>query len=233
MQYEKARAVNTGTMNRGFRMDDNGKKVSLTKKDFAALAVEGGIASIPYIGGLVQTMYYGSKSEKRFKRIEEFYEDLNKTMKELKEKIPDQIPDVNSKDQLIGIFESINDEIEKARAQRKINLYKNLYKNCLLKINETSWDNEEYYLQILNQMTEIEIELLCQLMKNNNGKFFDNISCHSVPQELVAGSLNRLSDFGLLQKSILGIDMKETYNQHRIGYRISPLGKSFIHTTLS
>ena len=96
-------------------MDNSNEK--LTKKEYLELIVEGGIGAIPYIGGVVQSLYFGSKNEKRFKRIEKFYKNLNESLENIRDQIPEDVFNLENKDQLIGIFEGINDEVEKSKAQ--------------------------------------------------------------------------------------------------------------------
>ncbi|WP_368251214.1 hypothetical protein [Enterococcus sp. 2201sp1_2201st1_B8_2201SCRN_220225] len=211
-------------------MNDNNEK--LRKKDYFDLIVEGGIGAIPYIGGVVQSLYFGSKNEKRFRRVEKFYENLNEDLECIRDQIPEDVFNLENKDQLIGIFEGINDEIEKSKAQNKIEMYRNLYKNCLLRINNTSWDSEEYFLLVLNQLTSIEIQLLAYLMNRGNENFLGNISMVGYSQELIDGSLNRLADFGLLEKTIGSIVLGEIGKQN-MGYKISNLGIQFISSTLT
>lgn len=211
-------------------MNDNNEKLS--KKDYFDLIVEGGIGAIPYIGGVVQSLYFGSKNEKRFRRVEKFYEKLNEDLECIQDQIPEDVFNLENKDQLIGIFEGINDEIEKSKAQNKIEMYRNLYKNCLLRINNTSWDSEEYFLLVLNQLTSIEIQLLAYLMNRGNENFLGNISMIGYSQELIDGSLNRLADFGLLEKTIGSIVLGEIGKQN-MGYKISNLGIQFISSTLT
>ena len=40
------------------------------------LAIQTGLQLIPYVGGSLCTLYFGTKQEKRFKRIESFYREL-------------------------------------------------------------------------------------------------------------------------------------------------------------
>ncbi len=207
------------------------KSEELRFNDYKDLAIEAGIGLIPYIGGTIQSLYFGAKNEKRFKRIEKFYEKLNMSLESIRDQIPENVVSLDNKDQLIGIFEGINDEVEKSKSQNKIDMYKNLYKNCLLRINYASWDNEEYFLLVLNQLTSIEIQLLAYLMSQGTENFMGNISMAGYSQELIDGSLNRLSDFGLLEKTIGSIVLGDVGKQN-MGYKISNLGIQFISSTL-
>ena len=98
------------------------------------MAIEAGIGAIPIVGSPIQTIYFGRQNEKRFKRIERFYKELNDELEQIKQNIPEVFYPERDRDQLMGVMESINEDIEKARNQSKFNLYKNLYKNCILGI---------------------------------------------------------------------------------------------------
>lgn len=173
-------------------------------------------------------MYFGAKNEKRFKRLEQFYADLKVSLDFIKNQLPTSLDINQDKDQLIGIFESINDEVETARAQSKKNFYKNLYKNCILRSNQQIWNEEEYFVEILKNITNLEIMLLNFLSKKEQSAFTGNITAQGVPQELVDGSLSRLSDYGLLQKSIGSIVLSDNFGQQNMGYKITDLGFKFL-----
>jgi len=208
------------------------KEDKLSVSEYVNLAIEGGIGEIPYVGGVVQNLYFGAKNEKRFKRIENFYRELNQDLEQIKDSIPQDILTYDDKDQLIGILEGINDEIEKARAQQKINLYKNLYKNCILKINDDSWNNEEYFLSVLDKLTIIEVQLIAYFMEHQNDAL-GNVTMDGISQELVEGSLSHLSDYGLLEKNLISIQLGGNSGRQNIQYRISNLGKEFVLTTMA
>lgn len=205
--------------------DDN-----LTPKDYVNLAIEAGIGAIPIVGSPIQTIYFGRQNEKRFKRIERFYKELNDELEQIKQNIPEVFYPERDRDQLMGVMESINEDIEKARNQSKFNLYKNLYKNCILGINKLNWDREEYFVEILSQLTPIQIELIA-FLSNRGDVFSGNINYPGQPQELIDGSLNVLSDFGILDRKIDSIVLGNVGKQN-MGYRISSLGKEFIASTL-
>ncbi len=205
--------------------DDN-----LTPKDYLNLAIEAGIGAIPVVGSPIQTIYFGRQNEKRFKRIERFYKELNEELEQIKQNIPEVFYPERDRDQLMGVLESINEDIEKSRNQSKFNLYKNLYKNCILGINKLNWDREEYFVEILSQLTPIQIELIA-FLSSKGDVFSGSINYPGQPQELIDGSLNVLSDFGILDKKIDSIVLGNVGKQN-MGYRISSLGKEFIASTL-
>ena len=59
----------------------------LTDREKIELTVEAGLNAIPAIGGSLATLYFGTKQEKRFKRIENFYTDLKNDFEKFKEGI--------------------------------------------------------------------------------------------------------------------------------------------------
>lgn len=203
---------------------------NLTPKDYLGLAIEAGIGAIPVIGGPVQTLYFGRQNEKRFKRIEKFYESLNEDLSKTSSKIEEIENTHINRDQLMGILETINEEVEKARSQSKIDLFKNLYKNSLLKINNTTWDEEEYFVEILSRLTPLQINLIVFFIPNR--EFKGEITANGYDQEFVDGSLNILTDYGLLESTIASIELGEIGKQ-KMGYRLSSLGRKFVTQTLS
>ncbi|PHL05379.1 hypothetical protein CQR43_03550 [Enterococcus faecium] len=196
------------------------KHANLTFKDYRDAVIEAGIGLIPYVGGSIQTLYFGTKNEKRFKRIEYFYEQLANRMETLEEF------DLNGEnpEQLIGIIETIHDEIEKSKSHDKIVYFVNAYKNLLLGTKQHSRDIDELYVDILSKVTRIEIEILALYMRNPNERGIPQMV--GVDQMLILGSLNRLSDFGLLNRHLEGLTIGGDGGQNYT-YSLSNLGISF------
>lgn len=202
--------------------------LKLTPKDYADLAIEAGIGSIPYIGGALQTVYFGKQNEIRFKRIEKFYKELNDRLSKL-ESLPSKINE-ESKDQLVGIIETINIEVEKSKTKKKFNYFINAYKNLLLHSNKNNLDHEELYVDILSNISKIEIDLLAMYFQKKDS--VGRVSSTVIENSLVEGSMNSLANFGLvnkhLEKITIGGGGAEEYN-----YSISKLGINFCDYILS
>lgn len=207
-------------------MDNDDK---LTFKERLELVIEAGIASIPAVGSALQTLYYGSKNEKRFKRVENFYQDLSVEIATIKDQLPD-VYETEYSDEAIGILETINDEVEKAASQSKIQNYKKAYKNMLLKINEKHFDEEKYFVRMLSDLTEFELRIL--FISNQNvhrkvarGDFYDADKSNI---DFVDGNLNRLSDLGLLRITFGELLSGGNGSYIRKDYVVSDLGSRFI-----
>lgn len=178
------------------KRDDTVKNEKLSPSEKAELAVEAGIGLLPYVGGPLQTLYFGSKNEKRFKRIEKFYEQLNSRM-EILESF--DLGKENS-DQLIGIIETIHDEIEKSKSQEKMIYFVNAYKNLLLNSKQAKLDQEELYVDLLSSLSRLELEVLTMFFRMPNSRGIPKNDDYN--QNLLIASANRLADFGLLNKHL-------------------------------
>lgn len=202
----------------------------LSPSNYLNLVIESAIGEIPVIGGVVSSLYFGAQNEKRFKRIESFYEDLNTKMKQIEHLIPQNV-DSNSQDQLIGIIETIHSEIEKSKTKNKTIYFVNAYKNLLLSSNKSLLDTEELYVEILSSLTKIEIDLLA-LSFRNQSSVGRPTGVLDIDDNLAIGIMNRLSDFGLINKHleqiVIGGGGAETYI-----YSISNLGITFCRYILT
>ncbi|MGE7999705.1 hypothetical protein ACQKOF_13685 [Lysinibacillus sp. NPDC093190] len=99
----------------------------LTSKDKLQIAVETSLQLVPYIGSSLSTAYFSTKQEKRFKRIESFYEELSMQMNNLESTIC--AFDKHDEESLIAILERLNDEVEKESSFKKPNYFKNFFCN--------------------------------------------------------------------------------------------------------
>ena len=199
----------------------------LTPRDYVDLALEAGIGSIPAIGGPLATMYFGSKNEKRLKRIERFYQELNQKVDKLKEKIPEPQAGIN-RDQLMGVLESINDEMETARVQAKRDLFQHLYVNCLKGINQTTWDQEEFFETALSELNTNEIRILLFLHQKPINSSTGNIKAEGIAQELTDGYLFHLVNLGLVRRFLQGITIGNQSSGSEYRYQVTQLGRDFV-----
>lgn len=204
-------------------MDENND--NLTRRDYLNLVVEASIGAVPYVGGPLQTLYFGAQNEKRFKRIENFYEELSKKVSELGNLV---LGDRNN-DQLIGIIETIHDEIEKSKSADKIGYFVNSYKNLLLHSSNPSIDMDELFVNILSGLTKFEITILSFLFRNKGA--VGTLTMDGVDQIIITGCLSRLSDLGLVNKHLESLTFGGTGEQ-QYNYSISDIGISFCYYIL-
>lgn len=204
-------------------MEDNNE--NLSKKDHFDLIVEAGIGLLPYVGGPLQTLYFGSKNEKRFKRIEMFYKQLNSRMETLEQFDLGK----QNNEQLIGIIETIHDEIEKSKSQEKIVYFVNAYKNLLLNSKHASLDQEELFVDLLSSLSRLELEVLTMFFRMPNSRGIPRNDGYN--QNLLIASANRLADFGLLNKHLEGLTIGGLGEQNYT-FSITSFGISFCYYIL-
>jgi hypothetical protein len=201
--------------------DDNTK---LSASDYASLAVEAGIGMIPTIGGALQTAYFGAQNEKRFKRIERFYKEISEDMDKISPLI-ERLDEDKNHDQVIGIFETINEEIEKARSAKKKNYFKSLYEKCLMDINKDNWNQEDFFAQTLVSLSTTEIQLLVAVYEQTDGPS-QSVALKGAPDGVAAGALSRLADLGLVSRQLIGLSIGGT-GTSKYNYSLTALGDAF------
>lgn len=202
------------------------KDIKLTGKDKVDLAIEAGIGAIPVVGGPLQTLYFGAQNEKRFKRIEKFYNELNKELENMKSQIP-PIDSIPNKDDFLGILEDLNTEVEKSKSQSKIDYFKAFYKNTLLTSNSFSFDAHSFFLESLINLTNLELNILFFLRERGMANFTTGINMPGVSDELIIGSLNRLTNYGYLTSQVNSIAIGGPVSNSNKAYKINKLGMEF------
>ena len=78
----------------------------LTNSDKRDLVIQAGMQLVPYVGGSLSSLYFGAKQEKRFKRLESFYQEIAYEI----EKMKDSILSVDKQDPIAleAIIESLH-----------------------------------------------------------------------------------------------------------------------------
>lgn len=172
-------------------MADDGLKEA-EKRD---LAIQTGLQLIPYVGASLCTLYFGTKQEKRFKRIESFYAELATELKQVK----DAIPPVEKQDAtaLEAIMESLHDKVEKEPTAEKRQFFRNYFKHTLFQPVSGNFDEREYFLTALDEMSLLECELLA-IINGSAQKKVGSIQKPDTEQYAIVGAIRRLKARGFL-----------------------------------
>lgn len=202
------------------------KDIKLTGKEKVELAIEAGIGAIPVVGGPLQTLYFGAQNEKRFKRIESFYNNLNAELESIRNQIP-PIDSIPNKDEFLGILEDLNSEVEKAKSQSKIDYFKKFYINTLLSSNSLNFDLHSFFLEALVNLTNLELSILFFLNQIGTRDYSQGINIPGVSDDLINGSLNRLTDYGFLSSQLVNITIGGPSSRSNNAYKINELGMQF------
>lgn len=174
-------------------------KDKLTIGDEINIAVQSGLQLIPYVGGAISTAYFGRKQEKAFKRVERLYSELASELSTIKT----QIVPIESQDEdgLISLIEQVNDKVENEHQEIKFQSYKKFMKNILTDpVNSSNYDKRKTFLDIIEHISIIELEILVFLYKNFGVTTqVKNISKPGVNQYAIVGAINKLKSYGFLR----------------------------------
>lgn len=195
----------------------------LTSKEKIEIAVQSGLQLIPYVGGSVATAYFATKQEKRFKRIELFYQELALEMEKLEQTLISFTE--HDEESLISLIDRLNDQIEKESSKEKRRLFKTFFIHMLQTPTvESNYDERRTLLDSLASLTLLEFQVLLSFSdyKEQVQKFIDEIE-----SDLYAVATSRLETLGLLQASFTSTTMLGQSPVHKHIF-ISDFGIRFI-----
>ncbi|MBV7507263.1 hypothetical protein KW850_18535 [Bacillus sp. sid0103] len=186
-------------------MDDK-----LNWKDKLNLTVETGLQLVPYVGGALATAYFGTKQEKRFKRLETFYQEFSHRIEQLQL----QLPPVESHDQdkLIALIEELNAKVENEITEQKRAYLKKYLYNILSSPTNENFDERRFFLDTLSSMTLLECEILTFLYHQNQPVKVGTITKPGLVQYAIVGAIGRLKMYGFLRTSTQDLQVGDVDN---------------------
>lgn len=190
------------------------------------IVLEAVVQGIPYIGGPLATLYFSQKQEKRFRRLERFYQEIKDEMAKWQRC---DVPDisVHNPQELAAIIECINDAVESEHLEFKRKLYKQYFTKTLLYPVNGNFDERKLFLDILGALTPLQVQLILFLSHQSAPIQGSSISVSGVESSVVAGSLAQLRNFGLIQGELNSIVFAPGGNQIHEMFSISKLGQRF------
>lgn len=199
----------------------------LTTKEKFDLTVEAGLQLIPVVGGPLSTAYFGTKNEKRFKRIESFYEEFSSYIRD-----PEQLFNAfteHDEDALIAIIERLNEKIESEVLEEKRSFFKSFLKQSLTSpTTKVNFDERRFFIDTLAQMTLLECELTTYLAQNNGQVLVGSIEKPGIDQSVILGTVGRLKNYGFIsafqQSMTIGGNADNALNE---GIGLNNFGKRF------
>ena len=136
--------------------------------------IEAAVQAIPYVGAPLATLYFGNKQEKRFRRLEKFYEELKEEMS----KSPNVYKDItqHNPEELSAIIEELNEKVESEHLEFKRNLYKTYFKKTMIKPVNGNFDERKLFLDIFSAVTPLQIEIIVLLATQSSAVTSNTIS---------------------------------------------------------
>ena len=191
------------------------------KQDYD-IVINGAMQLIPYVGSSLATLYFGRKQEKRFKKLEQTIKELAQELQGIK------LPSIklHNQEELLSLVEQLNDKIENEYIEQKRLLYKNFYKKILISPNINNYDERKMFLDILEKLTPLQLELLTYLIQQTQPTVDISIEHPKYPQATILGSLAQLKNYGLIKGFVNSISIGGTGGiQENIV--VSDFGRSF------
>ncbi|WP_273123940.1 hypothetical protein [Bacillus weihaiensis] len=176
----------------------------LTKRETGEVLVQSLLQLIPYVGGTLSTLYFGTKQEKRFKRLESFYRETAEKLNKMEVKSIE----IHDFDTLYFLIEKINEKVEVEHRKEKQKLFQNFFINTLkYATDESNSDERLLFLDILENLRIIEINILTTLYSTPLGdygylldKFIDEeVSVKDIDHEEFLYAFDKLKSYRLIR----------------------------------
>lgn len=199
---------------------------NLNAKEKVEIAIQAGLQIVPYIGPSLSAAYFGTKQEKRFKRIESFYQEFSSKIEELQLLIPSI--EQHNEEKLIALIEELNDKVEREHSEQKREYFKKYLLRTLTTPTNQNFDERRFFLDALANMSLLECEILVFLHQQKAPVIVGSITKPGVDQYAIIGSIGRLKMYGLLTASTNTINLGGRDNALEEHVTPSSFGKKFI-----
>ncbi|MGR5149489.1 hypothetical protein ACQKP8_23455 [Photobacterium alginatilyticum] len=196
----------------------------LSLKEQGALVIDAGLCAIPVVGGSLSALYFGAKQEKRFKRLERFYNELKDKLQE-----PSAIDfDKIDRSALASIIEEINEAVELDFTESKLDYLHNCFINSLSEGAEQEHEKKKYFISQLMKMSELDISLLTGLYKADSGECYKYLKSDEPDASDFNAALERLKSGGLVNSSLHGALTPGISWGEITAFTLSDFGRDFV-----
>jgi len=128
------------------------------KSEIIEIGTKAIVASIPYIGGAINSIMNDINATRKFNRFEEFINQLKNDIENLKEINEEYIRE----DDFLDLFEQTSRYIMLERVKQKREKFKNILVNSI-SLSDSDYDKTEKYLKILSDLSTQDLLLLLVL----------------------------------------------------------------------
>ena len=193
--------------------------------------IESLMQAIPYVGGPLATLYFGHKQEKRFRRLEQFYNEIKVEIEDIKNSLPDITS--HNEEELSAILEELHEKVETEHLAVKRKYYKEYFKNTMLFPVNGNFDERKLFIDIIDSLTPLQIELIKYLYEQQTAVQSISISIPGVDQVLIRASLAQLKNFGITESSLNSVIYIGSGNVINEDISLSKFGQRFHHFCLN
>ena len=194
----------------------------MEKKDKIELAVNAGLQLIPYVGSPLATLYFGAKQEKSLERIEQTLQEVAEDLKNV------SLPSIeqHNEEELLSLIDELTDRIENEHLESKRQLYKHYFEKILMTPTNGNYEERKLYLDILKQITPLQVELLVFLLDNPN-VVDTTISKPGTDSVMIKSAILQLENYGLVESRLHSISFGDNTSSTPKYINVSEVGKRF------
>jgi hypothetical protein len=209
-----------------------GMSDKLSNNEKRDLVLQAGMQLVPYVGGSMASLYFGSKQEKRFKRLESFYQEMAKEVETMRDSIGTL--EQQNPVELEALMESLHEKVESEPTSEKREFFKNYFKNTLKQPVSSNYDERKYFLETLNEMSLLECEVLALIKSESRQIKVGDLNKQGVNQYAIVGAIGRLKSRGFLTatQGSFAVGGREDNSLKEL-VTVSPFGLSFSNFCLS
>ncbi|WP_152995547.1 MULTISPECIES: hypothetical protein [Exiguobacterium] len=206
----------------------------MTGKQMFDVVLEAGLQLVPFAGGSLATLYFGSKQAKQFNRIEHFYKEFAEKVNAL-ESEPTSLNE-QQQEELTDLIDDVNEKVEREASEKKRKYLQNFLLHSLNTPTAQDFDTKKFFLDALGTCNELDLEILASLSRNLPDQFMvvGSITKPGVEQYAIVGSIGRLKNLGFIYAITQGMTFGgNTDNSLSDAVTITPFGKQFVNYCLS
>lgn len=201
-------------------------KISLSKtttSDHMKNLIVAGLNAVPYVGGVLASLFDSYIPKQKEKRLVAFVEELGVEI----DKVKDQIKkDVVNTDNFAFVFERTFRGAIESYQKEKIDLYKAIFINSLTDKLNLNDEEKEIFLNLANDLTVRHVKIMDILLKNNSGDLVQVVqsSFSDYDQESIFYIMDDLRNKGLVHQkgTLYDGSLSNNFNQ------LSEMGKRFV-----
>lgn len=172
------------------------------KEETKVTVITAGLNLIPYVGGSLGTIYSSVKAHKERERLEKFYSDVASGVERLEEKLSEALKNSHHDEEYLSmLIEKTSRKVEREAREIKQQAFRIFFTNALLNgVNETTYHNDEFYLDALDSLSEIDIQLLGLLRRENRRVEVSEINSTGFNDPyFILATVNKLRNLGFVE----------------------------------
>ena len=187
-----------------FESYDEDRELSIRTQ--TEIAVEAAMQLVPYVGPFLSAVYFGEKGERRFRRLEAFYQAVAGDVAALGEDVGEAIRravEASDPERIASILEELNDRVEvEALAEKRV-CYQRYFENAVLTtVTEANYEERRLVLDVLGRLTPLQLSVVADLARENRWIDPQKLEVGDTAPDVIKGAVALLRSQGILDEVI-------------------------------